>query len=138
MYVTKATIIFSAYVNYIVQATTCYYALVHLQFRDIYYHFDSEYTSLPPPCSSKIPQKSVCVCVSYAWLYYADGSSGFVAITVCRGKPTTSPSRLVRALESLKEGLRDPAMAFIYHCYNHYFCPIGYEEVPKNAIDAYK
>ena len=54
------------------------------------------------------------------------------------GKGRTFGVRPERALESLKEGLRDPAMAFIYHCYNHYFCPIGYEEVPKNAIDAYK
>ena len=43
-----------------------------------------------------------------------------------------------RALENLKEGLRNPSMAFIYHCYNHYFCPIGFEEVPKKATDAYR
>ncbi len=42
------------------------------------------------------------------------------------------------ALERLQEGLRDPSMAFIYHCYNHYFCPIGFEEVPKKATDAYR
>ena len=42
------------------------------------------------------------------------------------------------ALERLKEGLKDPSMAFIYHCYNHYFCPIGFEEVPKRQEDAYR
>ena len=42
------------------------------------------------------------------------------------------------ALDSLKEGLRDPSTAFVYHCLNHYFCPVGYEEIPKNATDAYK
>jgi len=42
------------------------------------------------------------------------------------------------ALDSLKEGLRNPSMAFVYHCLNHYFCPVGYEEIPKNATDAYK
>jgi hypothetical protein len=54
------------------------------------------------------------------------------------GKGRTFGVRPGRALESLKEGLHNPAMAFIYHCYNHYFCPIGYEEVPKNATDAYR
>ena len=54
------------------------------------------------------------------------------------GKGRTFGVRPERALESLKEGLHDPAMAFIYHCYNHYFCPIGFEEVPKNATDAYR
>ena len=42
------------------------------------------------------------------------------------------------ALERLQEGLRDPNMTFVYHCTNHYFCPIGYEEVPKRPTDAYK
>ena len=41
------------------------------------------------------------------------------------------------ALERFKEGLRDDSMAFIYHCYNHYFCPIGYEEVAKKPEHAY-
>ena len=42
------------------------------------------------------------------------------------------------ALEKLQEGLKDANMAFIYHCHNHYFCPIGFEEVPKKATDAYR
>ena len=41
------------------------------------------------------------------------------------------------ALEKFKEGLQDESMAFIYHCYNHYFCPIGYEEVAKKPENAY-
>lgn len=41
------------------------------------------------------------------------------------------------ALQRLKDGLQDDSMAFIYHCYNHYFCPIGYEEVAKKPEDAY-
>ena len=54
------------------------------------------------------------------------------------GKGRTVGVRPERALENLKEGLCDPSMAFIYHCYNHYFCPIGFEEVPKKATDAYR
>lgn len=29
-------------------------------------------------------------------------------------------------------------MTFIYHAYDHYFCPIGFEETPGKAIEAYK
>ncbi|GFS10453.1 basic immunoglobulin-like variable motif-containing protein [Elysia marginata] len=42
------------------------------------------------------------------------------------------------ALNSLKRGLRDPSMTFIYHCQNHYFCPVGFEESPMQSQDAYK
>lgn len=42
------------------------------------------------------------------------------------------------ALERLQEGLRSANLAFIYHCSNHYFCPIGYEQVPRKATDAYR
>lgn len=54
------------------------------------------------------------------------------------GKAKTFGIKPQMALESLKEGLQNPSMAFVYHCLNHYFCPIGYEEIPKNATDAYK
>lgn len=35
-------------------------------------------------------------------------------------------------------GLKSDNKAYIYHCWNHYFCPIGYENTPIHAIDAYK
>lgn len=54
------------------------------------------------------------------------------------GKGRTAGVKPHKALADLKVGLRDPSQVFIYHCYNHYFCPIGYEEVPKKAKDAYK
>lgn len=38
----------------------------------------------------------------------------------------------------LKKGLKDTNTAFIYHCHNHYFCPIGYEETPQFCVDAYR
>lgn len=41
------------------------------------------------------------------------------------------------ALELLKEGLRSENRAYIYHCYNHYMCPIGFEMTPTKPIDAY-
>jgi len=34
------------------------------------------------------------------------------------------------ALNYLKQGLRSEDTAFVYHCYNHYFCPVGYEMTP--------
>ena len=54
------------------------------------------------------------------------------------GKAKTFGIKPNMAYESLKEGLQNPSMAFVYHCLNHYFCPIGYEEIPKNAADVYK
>ena len=54
------------------------------------------------------------------------------------GKGRTVGVKPGKALADLKAGLRDPSMSFIYHCYNHYFCTIGFEEVPKKAKDAYK
>ncbi|XP_072049330.1 basic immunoglobulin-like variable motif-containing protein [Amphiura filiformis] len=42
------------------------------------------------------------------------------------------------ALQLLKKGLQDETKTFIYHCWNHYFCPIGYEDVPLKAADAYR
>ena len=54
------------------------------------------------------------------------------------GKGKTFGMKPRQALGSLKEGLRGTATAFIYHCWNHYFCPIGYEEVPKKCSDAYR
>lgn len=41
------------------------------------------------------------------------------------------------AIENLKAGLVDEGMAFIYHCLNHYFCPIGFEDTPVKATEAY-
>ncbi|EDV20938.1 uncharacterized protein TRIADDRAFT_31068, partial [Trichoplax adhaerens] len=41
------------------------------------------------------------------------------------------------ALELLQTGLRSSNCAFIYHCNNHYMCPIGYEVVPQSAEHAY-
>lgn len=29
-------------------------------------------------------------------------------------------------------------MTFIYHAHDHYFCPMGYEIVPRRPPDAYK
>lgn len=34
------------------------------------------------------------------------------------------------ALQHLKAGLLSEDMGFIYHCLNHYFCPVGYEDQP--------
>ena len=41
------------------------------------------------------------------------------------------------ALNLLKEGLQSCNTAFIYHCYNHYMCPIGFEVTPEYPELAY-
>mmetsp|Transcript_48440 Transcript_48440/g.35649 ORF Transcript_48440/g.35649 Transcript_48440/m.35649 type:complete len:91 (-) Transcript_48440:90-362(-) len=34
-------------------------------------------------------------------------------------------------------GLKNEKKAYIYHCWNHYFCPIGFERTPTKAYGAY-
>uniref|UniRef100_A0A3B4XP33 Basic, immunoglobulin-like variable motif containing n=1 Tax=Seriola lalandi dorsalis TaxID=1841481 RepID=A0A3B4XP33_SERLL len=41
------------------------------------------------------------------------------------------------ALMKLTQGLKDETMAYIYHCQNHYFCPVGFEATPLKAAKAY-
>ncbi|KAL9965927.1 hypothetical protein ACROYT_G029794 [Oculina patagonica] len=55
-----------------------------------------------------------------------------------KGKSRTIGLSGEEALRQLKKGLHNPQMAFIYHCYNHYFCPIGYDDSPVKAVDAYR
>lgn len=42
------------------------------------------------------------------------------------------------ALKDIQTGLQDEKKAYIYHCYNHYMCPIGFESTPTFQHDAYK
>lgn len=42
------------------------------------------------------------------------------------------------ALIKLTQGLKDESMAYIYHCQNHYFCPVGFEATPLKAAKAYR
>lgn len=42
------------------------------------------------------------------------------------------------AYQKLIEGLKSETTCFIYHAYDHYFCPIGFELTPKRPQDAYK
>jgi len=55
-----------------------------------------------------------------------------------QGKNKTSGLTSEEALVMLKKGLQDQNTTFIYHCQNHYFSPIGYEETPCKAVDAYR
>nr|CAB3225689.1 basic immunoglobulin-like variable motif-containing protein [Phallusia mammillata] len=54
-----------------------------------------------------------------------------------KGRVQTKLMTDIMALEHLKSGLCSNEMAFIYHCYNHYFCPIGFESTPQNPLEAY-
>lgn len=42
------------------------------------------------------------------------------------------------ALSKLTRGLKDESLAYIYHCQNHYFCPIGFEATPVKANKAFR
>ncbi|XP_038673877.1 DNA repair protein complementing XP-G cells homolog [Scyliorhinus canicula] len=54
------------------------------------------------------------------------------------GKNRTAGETAEGALMKLTRGLQDESMAFIYHCQNHYFCPIGFEATPLKASKAFR
>lgn len=54
------------------------------------------------------------------------------------GKNRTAGTTSQDALAQLKNGLRGTDVAYIYHCLNHYFCPIGFEDAPRHAGFAYR
>ncbi|XP_055799860.1 basic immunoglobulin-like variable motif-containing protein [Salvelinus fontinalis] len=54
------------------------------------------------------------------------------------GKHKTAGETAEGALLKLTQGLRDETMAYIYHCQNHYFCPVGFEATPFKAAKAYR
>ncbi|CAK6442748.1 unnamed protein product [Pipistrellus nathusii] len=53
------------------------------------------------------------------------------------GKNKTAGETASGALLKLTRGLKDESMAYIYHCQNHYFCPIGFEATPIKANKAF-
>ena len=42
------------------------------------------------------------------------------------------------AWKALKQGLTNGNRAYIYHCYNHYMCPVGYEEAPIEKHNVFR
>ncbi|KAJ8407277.1 hypothetical protein AAFF_G00278510 [Aldrovandia affinis] len=54
------------------------------------------------------------------------------------GKHKTAGETAEGALLKLTQGLKDDTMAYIYHCQNHYFCPVGFEATPLKAAKAYR
>ncbi|XP_036880820.2 basic immunoglobulin-like variable motif-containing protein isoform X2 [Manis javanica] len=53
------------------------------------------------------------------------------------GKNKTAGETASGALAKLTHGLKDESLAYIYHCQNHYFCPIGFEATPVKANKAF-
>ena len=47
------------------------------------------------------------------------------------GKNKTLGIDKAQALTNLQAGLQTDSKAYIYHCYNHYMCPIGFESTPS-------
>lgn len=60
------------------------------------------------------------------------GSSNFFYKPVGKDKTSITESE---AKESFKTLLRTKNHAFIYHCHNHYCCPIGYESEPMEPSE---
>ena len=54
------------------------------------------------------------------------------------GKDRTEGVTKEEALKKLTEGLKDKRKAYIYHCFNHFMCPIGFEHAALVPPDAYK
>lgn len=54
------------------------------------------------------------------------------------GKNRTEGKSPETALKEITAGLTNPKKAYIYHCFNHYMCPIGYEIASTYPPDAYK
>ncbi|KAM9832690.1 basic immunoglobulin-like variable motif-containing protein [Neosynchiropus ocellatus] len=54
------------------------------------------------------------------------------------GKHKTAGETAEGALMKMTQGLKDESMAYIYHCQNHYFCPVGFEATPLKAAKAYR
>ena len=53
-------------------------------------------------------------------------------------KNVTSEFTPKTAWTALKSGLQHPNKAYVYHCYNHYMCPVGYEEMPIEKTNVYR
>lgn len=53
------------------------------------------------------------------------------------GLGVTKNMNAKKARIELKKGLRSKTTAYIYHCYNHYMVPIGYEETSFDPTEAY-
>lgn len=53
------------------------------------------------------------------------------------GKAITHDIDRHKALDLLCSGLKSANKAYIYHCWNHYMCPVGYELTPTHPYDAY-
>ena len=55
----------------------------------------------------------------------------------CSGQGRTIGVDAEGGLDRLKKALRDPCAAVVYHCYNHYMVPLGYEDTPRSQVNAY-
>jgi hypothetical protein len=67
------------------------------------------------------------------------GTFGRAKISFKRcGRDTTPGINSEQGREDLEEGLRSESKAFIYHCFNHYMVPIGYEITPPMPFEAYQ
>ena len=53
-------------------------------------------------------------------------------------KNVTQDQNPKTALQTIKKGLQNPNKAYIYHCFNHYMCPVGFEESPIEKHHAFK
>lgn len=67
--------------------------------------------------------------------FQVNGHASFFYKPVGANKTTGVTGKL--ANEKLKKLLKTKDVAFIYHCYNHYCCPIGFESEPVDRSKVY-
>jgi hypothetical protein len=53
------------------------------------------------------------------------------------GDDITEGVTFKKALKNIKEGLVSTNKSYIYHCWDHYCCPIGFEATPRDPRFAY-
>ncbi|KAB0373728.1 hypothetical protein FD755_013984, partial [Muntiacus reevesi] len=53
------------------------------------------------------------------------------------GRNKTAGETASGASSKLTHGLKDESLAYIYHCQDHYFCPIGFETTPVKVNKAF-
>lgn len=69
--------------------------------------------------------------------FNVQGECGFYFKPVGRGSKNARYTTGDQALSALKQDLRRTNVALVYHCFNHYFSPVGYETSPVEPHEAY-
>lgn len=69
--------------------------------------------------------------------FNVEGDCGYYYKPVGKGSKQAEYSTAPAALKAIKRDLKRDDFAFVYHCYNHYFSPIGFETAPVQPHEAF-